>query len=88
MQLKKVTREQINEWLDSPVTKAFRDECESTRDEIESGRGLNAYHPYEPQKSQEVLANLNGAWDTWDEVVDCLTDAELLMEPDDEHIGD
>jgi len=42
------------------------------RDEAQEAQGVDVYHPYEPYKTQEILAGLNGAVDTWEVVIDTL----------------
>ena len=76
MQLKKVTKEQVTEWFENPVTLAFKAGCESEKEDIESAIGIDVFHPYEPQKTQEVLAGLNAAADTWEVVIDALTEID------------
>ena len=67
-----VSKQQIEEWIENPVTIAFRQIAEYERDQLISAKGVDAYHPYEPQKTQEILANLNGAVDTWEFVIEAL----------------
>ena len=51
--------------------------------------GADCYHPYEPQRTQEILANLNGAIDTWEIVVDLLGgDWTYVLEEEYEQVGD
>lgn len=67
-----VSKQQIIEWIENPVTIAFKHIAKYERDELMNNRGVDAYHPFEPQKTQEILAGLNGAVDTWDFVIEAL----------------
>jgi len=70
--MSQVSEQQISEWLQSPVSKELVKRIEIYRDHLDSSKGLSAFHPFEPQRTQEVLANLNGAVDTWEDVIDIL----------------
>lgn len=72
-------KEQILDWMDNPVTLKFLGLCEQEVEELNSVKGPDAYHPYEPQKTQEVMANLNGAIEALDRVI-----ASLVGEENDE----
>jgi hypothetical protein len=67
-----ISKQQIEEWIENPVTIAFKHVAEYERDELMAGRGVDVYHPFEPTKTQEILAGLNGAVDTWDFVIGAL----------------
>jgi hypothetical protein len=84
MQLNQVTKEQIREWIESPVAKAFLKAMRAEIEETEAAKGIDAYCPYEPQKTQEILANLNGYIDAMEVMVDAI---ERLAE-DEEQVGD
>jgi hypothetical protein len=79
-----VTRKQVEEWIENPVTLAFKYVATVERDEVLAAKGLGAYHPFQPQRTQEVLANLNGAADTWDEVIAALEGEGLMDEQEDD----
>jgi hypothetical protein len=73
----------ILEWTESPVTRyllyrALR-EIELLRD---SGLSDDVYAPFEPQKTQERISNINGAIDTWEYVVEALDGKGVFDEPD------
>ena len=72
-ELPQLTKDQLIEWTENPVTIVFRRIAETMRDEAESAKGVDCFHPYEPQKTQEVLAGLNAVADTWDNVVKALS---------------
>jgi hypothetical protein len=80
----------VNEWIENPVTIAFlyqtwveREEIVEMKGEIVEMKGLNAFHPFQPERTQEVLANLNGYADALDRQIAALEegwiddDAEL-----------
>ena len=50
--------------MESQVTEALKDKVESYREYVASAEGVEAYHPFEPQKTQEILAGLNAISDT------------------------
>ena len=84
-----VTQEMIRDWTENPVTLYLREIAEEERDAMIGAIGIDAYHVYEPQKTQEILANLNGAVDTWDVVIEALEGEGILSieEEEDEQIG-
>ena len=81
--LQKVSLQQIEEWLENPVTLAFRAMSVFRRDEAIDEGGLNAYTEYHPHHTQEYLARLSGKGDVWEEIIDTL-DGEGLWELEDE----
>ena len=68
-----IASRQLVEWLSNPVTIAFKDIAETSRLEAELAKGIDVYHPFEPYKTQEVFANLNGVVDTWDLILEGLS---------------
>jgi hypothetical protein len=78
-----VTRKQVLEWIENPVTLAFKEVAKLELSETVSAQGLGAYHPFQPERTQEILAGLNGAEEVWTLVVDAL-EGEGIMEEDDE----
>ena len=79
----RVSPQQINEWLEGPVTQAFKATCESQLEQVIDDGGLNAYQANDPQATQERLAFLTGSGQTWQYIIDAL-DGEGLWELDDE----
>ena len=65
----KITLEQTLEWLDNPVTQVFKETVQEERDATSQAIGVEVYHPYQPERTQEVLCSLNAAVDTWDQVL-------------------
>ena len=78
--LQRVSLEQINEWLENPVTLAFRATCQVQLNKVIDDGGLNAYVAGEPQKTQENLAELTGRGQTWQEIIDTLDGEEWELE--------
>ena len=78
-----VTTDQVNEWFENPVTLAFLYQTRVEREEITEIKGLNAFHPFQPERTQEVLANLNGYADALDRQIAAL-EGEGFMNEDDE----
>ena len=77
-----VTPEQVNEWIENPVTLAFLYQTKVEREEITEAKGLGAFHPFQPERTQEVLANLNGYADALDRQIAALE--EGFLDDDDE----
>jgi hypothetical protein len=66
------SQEAITEWSESLVTQYVCYLFENYRDALQDVQSTEVYHPYEPQKTQEVLANINGAVDAWETAIDAL----------------
>ena len=81
--MKPVSRVQIVEWTENPVTLLFKAIAEKEREEYEGSKGLDCFHPFDPQRTQEMFANLNGCVDTWDLVIAAL-EGEGIMDDEDE----
>ena len=60
---------------------------QESREGIE-GAGFDAYYFGEPNKTQEVLAGLNGSVDTWRIVEDCLAGDWTFFEEYDREVQD
>ncbi len=81
--MKQVSIKQITEWIENPVTIAFKKTCQLQRDAVIDDGGLNAYTEYKPQRTQEYLARLSGKGEVWEEIIETL-DGEGLWELDEE----
>jgi hypothetical protein len=68
----KVTKEQALEWLENPVTIIFRGIAQEERAACAAGVGVDCFHPFQPERTQEIMCALNAAVDTWDQVLDSL----------------
>ena len=75
-------RKQIEEWTENPVTEYLRDKVKEEIELLEVAcRTSNVYKPFEPEKTQELLATLNAAIDGWELVLEALNgDMEELGE--------
>ena len=78
-----IAPEQIEEWTENPVTLELLGLLKNERDELQGAKGLGAFHPFDAHKTQEVLANLNGAVDTLELIIAAL-EGQALWELDDE----
>ncbi len=79
----RVSLDQIREWLENPVTLAFKFTCAKELESVVDDGGLNAYHLNDAYRTQETLANLTGRGAVWQEIIDTL-DGEGLWELEDE----
>lgn len=81
-----INSKQVKEWAENPVTELFQRILQEERDETEAMTGLQAFTPFDPQRTQEVLANLNGFVDAMDIVIESLGgDWSNWEEEGDEH---
>jgi len=76
----RVTKEQVIEWFDNPVTIAVKEAAEQERKELATVRSIDAFAPFEPQRTQEIMSALNAAVDTWDEVIEVLQSEDAILE--------
>lgn len=67
-----VSKEQVLEWLENPVTLAFKYFAQLSIEEIEGSRGLDVYIKGDPQATQENMAQLNGEYVVWQDVIEAL----------------
>jgi hypothetical protein len=66
-------KEQILEWTENPVTLYFKSLVEEEIKMLEGGaRTSVVYKPFEPAKTQELIATLNAAIDGWELVLEAL----------------
>lgn len=83
--MKHLSKKQILEWADSPVNSYLIKLIEKYCLYLDEQRGINAYCPGEPQKTQEILAKLNGEFTAWGDAVDLLKgDLSLVMEDEED----
>jgi hypothetical protein len=78
----KPQKAQITEWTENPVTLYLKEKVEEEIEMLEgAARTSNVYKPFEPEKTQELLATLNAAIDGWELVLEALNgDMEDLGE--------
>ena len=80
----RVTPDQVKEWFENPVTLAFLYQTRIERDEVAVVKGLDAFHPFDAQRTQEVLASLNGYVDALDRQIAALEGEGFMSEDEDE----
>ena len=78
---------QIAEWTENPVTELFLSLVKRQLEELKEAKS-DAFHPFEPQKTQETMAQIEGAIDSWEIVADILTGDWTYLEEDDEQVRD
>ncbi len=80
----RVSPKQVREWFENPVTLAFLYQTKTERDDIVEAKGLNAFHPFDANKTQEVLASLNGYADALDRQIAALEGEGFMSEEDED----
>lgn len=83
-QISRISRQQVEDWLESPVTEMLREFAVNERDEVAENRGLNAYVANEPQRTQENMIYADAAFAAWNEIVEILEEGEHLFEEEEE----
>lgn len=76
----RVSKQQVVEWIENPVTIAFKEFAEYTRDVTIASKGIDAFHPFQANRTQELIAGLNGEQTTWDIVVDALSEGQDMLD--------
>jgi hypothetical protein len=79
----------LTEWRESPVTLLLKDLVEKQIKELKASRA-DAFHPFDPQRTQETMASIEGAIDTWEIVANQVLDGDFsyVMEEADEPVRD
>ena len=77
-----ISQKQRDEWLfENPVTQDFRETIQSCLDEFLDDKGIESYHRGEPHKTQEALAEISGAIQAFEIVLEALgEDSERIRE--------
>lgn len=70
--MNRVSSKQIAEWAEGPVNTYIIKLIEKYCLYLDEQRGINAYCPGEPQKTQEVLAKLSGEYAAWGDIIELL----------------
>ena len=81
--MSRVTKKQILEWIENPVTIAVRTMIDIERTDSVALKGLDAFRPFEPAKTQELLATLNGQVQAYDYVIEALEGGDVWELEDD-----
>jgi len=79
-----INKQQVEDWLESPVTEALREFADLQVKSFEEERGLNAYVAYDAHKTQENMAAANAAYVAWLDIVDILSEGDALFSEEDE----
>ena len=58
--------------MENPVTIALRKLAETELKLTDQNRGRQAFQPFKPEHTQEILASLNGEASAWHDVIDSL----------------
>mgnify|MGYP006893488308 CR=1 FL=1 len=61
-----MTPEQLEKWTEHPATQALLKLVTTEIKEIQDAMG-GCYHPFQPERTQEILAGLNGRLESWEE---------------------
>ena len=84
-----MSEQQKKEWADNPTNEYLVDLIEKYVLYLDHTKGLEAYHPGEPQKTQELLAALNGEASAWGEAIEVLKgNFDIMEEVVNEYIRD
>lgn len=81
------SQQQIEEWIENPITIWLKDWAQYELNDINGRKSLDAFHPFQAERTQEIMASLNGCADTWELVIAaCEGEAEMEIgnEYDDE----
>ncbi len=71
-QRSRISDQQRNEWKENPVTIEFKAIIQDCLDECLNDKGIESYHKGEPNKTQEALAQVVGAVQAFDIVMEAL----------------
>ena len=67
-----ISDQQRIEWLENPVTIEFKKIIQSSLDECLEDKGIDSYFKGEPNRTQEALAQIVGAAQAFDIVMEAL----------------
>jgi hypothetical protein len=73
------SQQQIEEWIENPITIWMKAWAEFELNDINGAKSLDAFHPFNAERTQEVFASLNGCAETWELVIAAL-EGEGAME--------
>ena len=72
------SQQQIDEWIENPITIWMREWAEYELKDINGRKSLDAFHPFDAQKTQEIMASLNGCSETWRIVIASLKGEDAM----------
>ena len=84
MNKRKISRKQVEDWLESPVTEMLKAYVIHERDEVAEDRGLNAFVAFEPQRTQENMVAADAFYTAWNEIVEILEEGEGLFQEEED----
>lgn len=68
----RISDQQRSDWLENPCTIEFRGIIQESLKECLGDKGIESYHRGEPHKTQEALAEISGAIEAFDIVIEAL----------------
>ena len=68
----KITRENLLEWLENPVTEQLKELVDSYTEDLGAARGADCYAFGEPNRTQDALSQLVGEMTAWGHVAEAL----------------
>ncbi len=77
-------KKQVIDWTENPITIQLKEHIKIELAQTVMAKGLDAFHPFQPERTQEILANLNGAQETWELMLDFLEGDWDYLEVDSE----
>ena len=84
-----ISKKQVQEWAENPTNELLISLITDHIEYLNALKGAESYVPYDPQRTQENLAALNGELGAWADIVLVLQgDWESLDHEEDEHLGD
>ena len=78
-----ISQQQINEWVESPVTEFVKYGLETYTEEMYASL-IDAFAPFLPQRTQEMQASILGAIDTLEDMIDIFGGDWSLLESEDD----
>ena len=73
------SQQQIEEWIENPITIHMLNWARYELNDINGRKSLDAFHPFQAERTQEMMASLNGCAETWEIVIASL-EGEGTME--------
>ncbi len=83
-----IKKAQIEDWTENPVTLELKRLSELEIAQAVMKKGIDAFHPFQPQRTQEVLAGLNGIHETWEYMVGFLEGDWSYFETEEDSEGE
>ena len=71
MRRSKISPSQLSEWTESAVTTELHELISKQIEELNAAKA-NCFYPFQAERTQEAIAGLNGAVDTWELALEVL----------------